>query len=106
MNLTRSIRREIRYVAESRQFRQHEPRASAEPSHDDYQDVRFHGEAAHHSDVVALARTHGRVSHRGAGGEHDGELLYWTNDWEHPPQLQFDPPLMFEAGEQVRLTTT
>jgi hypothetical protein len=41
-----------------------------------------------------------------AGGERDGELLYWTNDWEHPPQLEFDPPMTFEAGEQVRLITT
>jgi hypothetical protein len=40
------------------------------------------------------------------GGEHDGELIYWTNDWEHPPLLTFDPPLTFEAGEQVRLSTT
>jgi hypothetical protein len=41
-----------------------------------------------------------------AGGEHDGELLYWTNDWEHPPLLTFDPPMTFERGEQVRLITT
>jgi hypothetical protein len=42
----------------------------------------------------------------GVGGEHDGELLYWTNDWEHPPLLELDPPLTFEAGDQVRLVTT
>ncbi len=42
----------------------------------------------------------------GVGGEHDGELLYWTNDWEHPPLFHFDPPLTFEAGDQVRLVTT
>jgi hypothetical protein len=42
----------------------------------------------------------------GVGGEHDGELLYWTNDWEHPPLFYFDPPLTFEAGDQVRLVTT
>jgi hypothetical protein len=42
----------------------------------------------------------------GVGGEHDGELLYWTNDWEHPPLLELDPPLSFEAGDQVRLVTT
>ena len=40
------------------------------------------------------------------GGEHEGELIYWTNDWEHPPQLTFDPPLTFEQGDQVRLVTT
>lgn len=42
----------------------------------------------------------------GVGGEHDGELLYWTNDWEHPPLYQYDTPLTFEAGDQVRLITT
>jgi hypothetical protein len=40
------------------------------------------------------------------GGPRDGELLYWTNDWEHPPILYLDPPLTFEAGEQIRLVTT
>jgi hypothetical protein len=40
------------------------------------------------------------------GGEHDRELIYWTNDWQHPPQLTFDPPLTFEEGDQVRLVTT
>ena len=42
----------------------------------------------------------------GVGGEHDGELLYWTNDWEHPPLLHLDPPLTFQAGDAVRLETT
>lgn len=42
----------------------------------------------------------------GVGGAHDGELLYWTNDWEHPPLLHLDPPLSFEAGDGVRLSTT
>ena len=42
----------------------------------------------------------------GVGGEHDGELLYWTNDWEHPPLLHLDPPLTFNAGDAVRLKTT
>ena len=40
------------------------------------------------------------------GGERDGELLYWTNDWEHPPLLYLDPPMTFEAGDRVRLSTT
>jgi len=40
------------------------------------------------------------------GGERDGELIYWTNDWEHPPYLRLDPPMTFEAGEGVRLITT
>lgn len=42
----------------------------------------------------------------GVGGAHDGELIYWTNDWEHPPLLHLDPPLSFEAGDGVRLSTT
>ena len=41
-----------------------------------------------------------------AGGERDGELIYWTNDWEHPPILEFDTPLTFKRGERLRLTTT
>jgi hypothetical protein len=40
------------------------------------------------------------------GGENDGELLYWSNDWEHPPLLELDPPLTFNKGEQIRLVTT
>jgi hypothetical protein len=40
------------------------------------------------------------------GGPRDGELLYWTNDWAHPPTLEFDPPLTMNAGEQVKLTAT
>lgn len=42
----------------------------------------------------------------GVGGDYDKELIYWTNDWEHPPFLQFDPPLTMQAGEGFRLTTT
>jgi hypothetical protein len=42
----------------------------------------------------------------GVTGAHAGELLYWTNDWEHPPLLQYDTPLVFEAGDQIKITTT
>lgn len=45
-----------------------------------------------------------RVEH--VGGERDGELIYWTNDWEHPPVLGFDEPLSFERGDRIRLVTT
>ena len=41
----------------------------------------------------------------GVGGQHDGELLYWTNDWEHPPILELDPPLTMQQGEGVRFVT-
>lgn len=34
------------------------------------------------------------------------ELIYWTNDWKHPPLLNVDPPLTFEQGDRIRLVTT
>jgi len=40
------------------------------------------------------------------GGERDGELIYWTNDWQHPPLLKFDPPLTMREGEGWKLITT
>ena len=40
------------------------------------------------------------------GGEKNGELIYWTNDWEHPLGLEFNEPLTFEKGDRVRLKTT
>lgn len=40
------------------------------------------------------------------GGERDGEMLYWTNDWEHPPLLEFDPPLVMESGQGLQMITT
>jgi hypothetical protein len=39
------------------------------------------------------------------GGERDGELIYWSNDWEHPSLLQLETPLTFEQGDQIRLVT-
>jgi hypothetical protein len=40
------------------------------------------------------------------GGERDGELIYITYDWEHPPILQLNPPLTLEAGQGLRLEAT
>ena len=40
------------------------------------------------------------------GGERDGELVYFSNDWEHPPILQIDPPLHLKAGEGLKLEAT
>jgi hypothetical protein len=37
-----------------------------------------------------------------AGGSRDGELVYFSQDWEHPPMIDFDPPLVLEAGEGLR----
>ncbi|MFY0608012.1 MAG: hypothetical protein JXR10_14935 [Cyclobacteriaceae bacterium] len=40
------------------------------------------------------------------GGTRNGELIYFSNDWEHPPILQLDPPLALKAGESLRLEAT
>ena len=42
----------------------------------------------------------------GVSGQHKDQLLYWTNDWEHPPVLELDPPLVFKAGDQIKMVTT
>lgn len=42
----------------------------------------------------------------GVSGKYAGELLYWTNDWEHPPLLTLDDPLLFSPGDRIRLVTT
>jgi hypothetical protein len=40
------------------------------------------------------------------GGANDGELLYVSFDWEHPPILESDPPIVINAGEGLRLEAT
>ncbi|WP_421763651.1 hypothetical protein [Ekhidna sp.] len=40
------------------------------------------------------------------GGPKDGELIYISYDWEHPPILEFDPPHVLEPGEALRLEAT
>ncbi len=40
------------------------------------------------------------------GGENDGKLVYISYDWEHPPILQMDPPLVIPANGGLRLETT
>jgi hypothetical protein len=42
----------------------------------------------------------------GAGGAHNGRLLYYTNDWEHPALLSLRTPLRFLAGDSIRMVTT
>lgn len=39
-------------------------------------------------------------------GPRDGELVYVTHDWQHPPILQLDPPLVFEPGQGFHLAVT
>ena len=36
------------------------------------------------------------------GGTRDGEMVYFTRDWEHPYYLTLDPPLVREAGTGLR----
>lgn len=33
------------------------------------------------------------------GGARDGEVVYTNTDWNHPPQINFDPPIVLNAGE-------
>lgn len=40
------------------------------------------------------------------GGERNDELIYYSNDWEHPPILQIDPPLLLQSGVGLRLEAT
>lgn len=40
------------------------------------------------------------------GGPRDGELVYISYDWEHPPILEYDPPLVIEEGQGLKLITT
>ncbi len=40
------------------------------------------------------------------GGARDGELIYFTQDWEHPPLLTFDPPITLESGQGLRARAT
>lgn len=32
------------------------------------------------------------------------ELVYYSDDWEHPPVLNFDPPLTLERGQKIKFT--
>lgn len=40
------------------------------------------------------------------GGPQDGDLVYISHDWEHPPILELNPPLTLEAGQGLRLEVT
>lgn len=40
------------------------------------------------------------------GGARDGELIYYTDDWEHPIIQEYDPPLVLNPGEGLRGETT
>jgi len=40
------------------------------------------------------------------GGPRNGETVYLTFDWEHPPILELNPPLVLDPGQKLRLETT
>ena len=40
------------------------------------------------------------------GGNRDGELVYWTDDWQHPPIMSYDPPIKLNVGEGLQLIAT
>ena len=40
------------------------------------------------------------------GGERNGELVYWTDDWKHPPIINYEPPIQLNNGEGLELIAT
>lgn len=54
-----------------------------------------------------LSHTHGLgkgVDAVVVGGEHDGETIYTTTEWDGAPNLKFDPPLHLRAGDAIHWT--
>jgi len=39
------------------------------------------------------------------GGAHNGELIYFSNDWQHPPILRMNQPMTINSGEGLKLIT-
>jgi len=40
------------------------------------------------------------------GGPNDGQVIYTALDWEHPPILELNPPLVLEHGMGLKLEAT
>jgi len=40
------------------------------------------------------------------GKQKGGQEIYFTDDWEHPPIMSYNPPMKFESGEGLRLMVT
>lgn len=40
------------------------------------------------------------------GGPRNGEVVYQTTDWQHPPILTLNPPLTLQAGHGLKLVAT
>ncbi|MEL6251920.1 MAG: hypothetical protein AAFR87_07910 [Bacteroidota bacterium] len=36
------------------------------------------------------------------GGPRDGELIYFSRDWQHPPMTEFNPPIILKGGTGLR----
>ena len=64
-------------------------------------------ERTHVMQIVSHAHQH-MVEFRAEiiGGARDGELIYVAYDWEHPPLLGFDPPIVLERGQGFKLEAT
>jgi|TARA_B100000959_G_scaffold136368_1_gene143319 hypothetical protein len=41
-----------------------------------------------------------------SGGDRNGEVIYWTDDWQHPPIINYDPPIIINPGEGLKLKAT
>ena len=41
-----------------------------------------------------------------SGGTRNGELVYQSTDWQHPENIQFDPPIILEAGQGLTSVIT
>ena len=40
------------------------------------------------------------------GGDRNGETIYWTDDWDHPPIINYDPPIELNKGQSIKLIAT
>jgi hypothetical protein len=40
------------------------------------------------------------------GGARDGELVYENTDWEHPKVINYDTPILLQAGEGLTSVVT
>jgi len=41
-----------------------------------------------------------------AGGPRNGEVIYTTDDWQHPPAVSFATPIVLNAGEGLTSEVT
>ena len=41
-----------------------------------------------------------------SGGDRNGEVIYWTDDWQHPPIINYEPPIVLNPGEGLKLKAT